>query len=298
MREFNLDHLRTLLAVVDSGSFSNAASALNLAQPTISLHLRELESRLETRLLERSRRGVAVTPAGQILINYARKLLSLADEASAAVAHYREGALGVVRLGASAGLMTHYMPSLLQYMAKNRPDLKIELAVTTTAIAVQKLQSDELDLALVGASGRQNGLAFTRWRSDALMAYLPSTWAAPKRITPAWLHEQALLTNEPGSALHHQTMQWFARAGYFPRPRIALNNGEALKGLVAAGYGVAILPVEDSAQQASLPIQAVPIAPAMVRHTFLAYRKANAISPSLKAVIDILKIGKLPDIPR
>ena len=79
MRELNLDHLRTLLAVIDLGSFANAAAALSLAQPTVSLHLRELESRLEVRLLERGRRGVAATPAGMILIDYARKLLDLAD---------------------------------------------------------------------------------------------------------------------------------------------------------------------------------------------------------------------------
>jgi len=288
MREFNLDHLRTLLAVVDSGSLSNAAAALHLAQPTISLHLRELESRLDIPLLKRNRHGVTVTAGGKILIDYARKLLALADQASEAVGHYRESVQGVVRLGASTGLITHEMPRLLQYMAQHRPEPKIELAVTTTAMAMEKLQADELDLALVGATTRHQGLVLTRWRSDPLMAFLPAAWTVPKRVSPAWLARQPLLMNEPGSALYHQTLQWFSRAGFFPRPRIALNNGEAIKGLVAAGYGAAVLPAEAGQSVSSLQIQVRPITPAMERPTFLACKKARTVPPSVKAVMEVL----------
>lgn len=291
MRELNLDHLRTLLAVIDLGSFANAGAALNLAQPTISLHLRELESRLDVRLLERGRRGVAATSGGMILIDYARKLLDLADHATEAVRNHKDGRLGEVNLGASAGLLAHHIPKLLHRMAAMRPDVKINLAVTTTAMAVEKLQSGELDLALVGAAVRQSDLTFIGWRTDSIMAYLPAAWAAPKRITPAWLHEHPLLMNEAGSALRHQTVRWFGQAGFFPQPKIALDNGEALKSLVAAGYGAALLPVE-SMQKTSAQMQIVPIYPAMVRRTYLAHKKTKALAPPLEAIVDLLLADK------
>ncbi|MFM0276384.1 LysR family transcriptional regulator, partial [Paraburkholderia nemoris] len=246
MREFNLDQLRTLITVVDLGSLASASSALNLAQPTISLHLKELESKLKVRLLERSRRGVSPTSAGTILIEHAREILAIADRASEAVRNHREGLIGVVRVGASAGLTAHHMPNVLQELSMRRPDIRIELSVTTTATANAMLLSDRLDFAFVGDSQRQSGLTVVRWREDPLVAYLPAGWSVPRRVTAAWLQEQPLLTNEPGSVLHHQTLQWFAQAGFLLRPRIALNNGEALKSLVAAGYGAAILPLDSN----------------------------------------------------
>jgi DNA-binding transcriptional LysR family regulator len=289
MREFNLDQLRTFLAIVDLGSLSKASSALNLAQPTISLHLKELESRLKVRLLQRNRQGVAVTPAGAILVDHARELLSLADKATTALRNFREGATGVVRLGASAGLIAHHMPALLQQITTHRPDIRIELAITTTAMAVEKLSNGQLDLALIGSTARQTGLTLAKWSAEPLVAYVPTSWQVPRRITAAWLQAQPLLMNEPGSALHHQTLQWFAKAGVLPRAHIALNNGEALKNLVAAGYGAAILPLESSAQEVPAGIQIHPISPAIKRLTYLAYKRSTSMPDALQAVIEILR---------
>ncbi|AUT66750.1 LysR family transcriptional regulator [Paraburkholderia terrae] len=289
MREFNLDQLRTLIAVVDLGSLASASSALNLAQPTISLHLKELESKLKVRLLERSRRGVSPTTAGTILIEHAREILAIADRASEAVRNHREGLLGVVRVGASAGLIAHHMPNVLQELSMRRPDIRIELSVTTTATANAMLFGDELDFALVGASQRQSGLTVIRWREDPLVAYLPADWSVPRRVTAEWLQEQPLLTNEPGSALYHQTLRWFAQAGFIIQPRIALNNGEALKSLVAAGYGAAILPFDSNLGSIATGIQVRDVAPAMKRSTFLAFKSSRSTAEPLKSVGDILR---------
>lgn len=294
MREFNLDQLRTLLAIVDLGSLASASAALNLAQPTISLHLKELESKLKVRLLERSRRGVSPTPAGVILIGYAREILAMTDRAADAVRNHREGLSGVVRIGASAGLIAHYMPSVLQELASRRPDVRVELSVTTTQAANTMLLKGDLDFAFVGAAQRQSGLTVSRWREDPLVAYLPATWSAPRRVTPAWLQGQHLLTNEPGSALHHQTLQWFARAGFLLQPRIALNNGEALKSLVGAGYGATILPLDPTPGRMPLGIQVRAISPSMTRDTFLAFNSTRGIAEPMKTVGDILqKCGRL-----
>ena len=81
MRELNLDQLRTLVAVVDLGTFSAAGRALHLAQPTVSLHVSELEGRLDTPLLLRGARRVTPTAAGADLVARARRLLREADDA-------------------------------------------------------------------------------------------------------------------------------------------------------------------------------------------------------------------------
>ena len=83
MRHLNLDQLRTLIAIADLGSFSAAAQSLHLAQPTVSLHVSELESRLGVPLLVRASRRVQPTPAGAELVERGRRLLRDVDEAQA-----------------------------------------------------------------------------------------------------------------------------------------------------------------------------------------------------------------------
>jgi len=85
MRQLSLDHLQTLVAIADLGTFSAAAQALHLAQPTVSLHISELEARMNTSLLVRGGRRVTPSAAGELLIEHARRLLRAADEALTAM---------------------------------------------------------------------------------------------------------------------------------------------------------------------------------------------------------------------
>ena len=81
MREINLDRLRTLVAIADLGSFADAARALHLAPPTVSLHVADLEARIGAPLLTRKRGQVRPTPIGDTLLERARRLLAEADQA-------------------------------------------------------------------------------------------------------------------------------------------------------------------------------------------------------------------------
>ena len=288
MRLLNLDQLRTLVAVVDLGSLASAASALHLSQPAISLHLKELESRLNVRLLQRGRKGVSPTPAGAVLIERARELLSSALQAEDAVRQLQTGMKRRVRVGASAGILAHRMPTILKHIAARHPSLNIELSVVTTALAIDRLINGTLDLALISNPKRQSGLKFTKWCADPVVAYLPSEWVGPERVSPGWLHDKPLLMNEEGSALQHQTLQWFAKAGFAPRARIAMNNGEAIKSLVGAGYGAALLPLESASKARPAGVVVRELKPAMVRQTFIVHRSTAPLADSLQDVIKLL----------
>ncbi len=102
MRELSLDQLKTLICIIDLGTFSAAAQALHLSQPTVSLHINELESRFQTPLLVRGGKRVLATPAGACLADSGRRLLRDADEAVAAVERQVAGITGRVRLGHQA----------------------------------------------------------------------------------------------------------------------------------------------------------------------------------------------------
>ena len=107
MREISLDRLRTLVAIADRGSFAEAARALHLAPPTVSLHIAELEDRIGAPLLSRRRGHVRPSAIGEVLVERARRLLADAEQALADIQRQVQGLEGRARIGASTGAIAH-----------------------------------------------------------------------------------------------------------------------------------------------------------------------------------------------
>ena len=290
MRELNLDQLRTLVAITDLGTFSAAARALHLAQPTVSLHVSELESRLGTPLVVRGGRNVQPTPAGEVLVERARRLLRAADDAVDAVQRHVEGRTGRVRLGTSTGVLVYLLPQVLKAMEHAHPGIDVEVNILGSADTVERLGQGTLDVGLVATPRPpQRGLVMTHWRSDPMMAFVPQSWPAPKRITPQWLASRPLIFNDATTHMHRLTMQWFAEAGLTPRARIELNFTEAMKSLVAAGYGAALLPLEQTGKPL-IPqgVQVIPLRPTLTRHTAVVHRPAATVDGATRKLLQTL----------
>jgi len=296
MRELSLDQLRTLVAIVDLGTFSAAANALHLAQPTVSLHISELEARLHAQLLVRGGRRVLPTAAGVTLVERARRLLRDADEALEAVKQQIEGRVGRVRLGTSTGVVVHLLPQVLEAMQRTYPDIDVEVNILGSHETMARLHQGSLDIGLVATPQPPSpDLVLSHWRSDPMMAFVPARWTTPKRITPQWLAEKALIFNDPSTHMYELTMGWFAAAGFSPRARIELNYTEAMKSLVAAGYGAAVLPLEHTRNdEAKLGMQVLPLKPDLVRHIGIAHRPPAVIDGATRNLLHTLASFRQP----
>ena len=292
MREINLDRLRTLLAVADLGSFAAAARVLHLAPPTVTLHVAELESRLGARLLVRGRARVVPTGVGQSLIERARRLLADADEALDDVRRQVQGSSGRVRLGASTGAIAHLLPQALQALAQQHAGIDVQAAVLTSAETLSRLAAGTLDVGLVALpQSPVAGLQIRPWRRDPVCAFVPADWPVPAFVTPAWLAARPLILNDATTRLSRLTVDWFARAGLQPRARIELNYNDAIKSLVAAGWGAALLPHEAGATEAEARIVRRPLRPALWRPLALAWRDGgdDGATRQVLAVLDGLR---------
>lgn len=274
MREISLDRLRTLVVIADLGSFAQAARRLNLAPPTISLHVAELEARVGAPLLTRTRGQVRPTAVGETLLERARRLLADADLALDEVRRQVEGLTGRVRLGASTGAIAHLLPQALQVLRVEHPGIDVQVQVLTSGASLARLREGSLDIGLVALpqlAGR--GVRITPWRRDPIMAYVPSDWHPPARVTPAWLAQRALILNDSGTQLSRVTSEWFAAAGLYPEARIELNFNDAIKSLVAAGYGATLLPQEGEEQPHDPRIIRRPLRPGLWRQLGIACRE-------------------------
>ena len=289
MREINLDRLRTLLAVADLGSFAAAAKALHLAPPTVTLHVAQLEARLGTRLLHRAPSGVTATSAGSLLIDKARRLLAEADELLQAVQRQVAEGGGRVRLGASTGALAHLLPQALEALAAQHPEIDVQVAVMTSQEALARLAAGSLDIGIVALpQPALRGLRVQAWRKDPVLAFVPTGWKPPRHVTPAWLATRPLIANDRGTRLSRQTAEWFAAAGERPQARIELNYNDAMKSLVAAGYGAALLPHEAGAPSPDARISTRPLRPPLSRALGIAHRSRpddDATEVTLRALL-------------
>lgn len=290
MRNFNLDHLQTLIAIADLGNFAAAAQALHLAPPTISLHIKELESRLQADLVVRGRRQAELTPAGEVLVQEGRQLLLACDDLMERVRRRASGREGIVRVGVSAGVSTRLLPRMLEALAVRCPGVEIRLEAMGSADSMQRLKAGTLDIGIIASP--QPPLAEVRqtpWRNDPMVALLPAAWEAPAFATPDWLATRRWASFAPATQMHGLIANWFGQAGHHPRPFLALSYPGALKSLAVASQCAALLPMEEVEDLQGTPnVQIRPLQPPLMRPMAVAHRHQPPPSPAVEGVLQLL----------
>jgi len=142
MRNLNLDQLRSLMEVVELGSFTAAAKRLHLTQPAISQQIRELEHRCGLQLVERIGRRAFATPAGRELIVHGRRIMADAEHAFAAVRQHKKGTAGRVHIGAGPTALVYLLPPALRKLREEYPDIEIVVTSGTTQSISEGLLSN------------------------------------------------------------------------------------------------------------------------------------------------------------
>ncbi|MEL6197567.1 MAG: LysR substrate-binding domain-containing protein [Pseudomonadota bacterium] len=146
IRNLDLTALRSLVTVADTGGVTRAAQHLNLTQSAVSMQLKRLEEALDQALIDRSARSIALTPQGEQMLSYARRLLALNDEAlSRLTAKEYEGE---VRLGVPADVVYPHTPAILQRFDREFPRVRLTLFSSHTTHLKAMLESGEVDIIL------------------------------------------------------------------------------------------------------------------------------------------------------
>ena len=225
--------LRTLIAVVDLRSFTKAAQSLGVTQPAVSAQIKRLQGLLATDLLDKSAPGVSLTSAGELVVNYARRLLSINDQILD-IAGPR-GAAKTVRIGATGDFTASGIALGLTCSRVKRPDLRFELYSTNIDELLRDLREGDADLGIWVSSTGPTIETRHYWTEPLVWVHAPSTLIDPGRPVPLVSYgEECLFTRSAMAAL--------SQAG---RECELAFIGSSLLGLgaaVAAGFGVMALP--------------------------------------------------------
>ncbi|WP_159916905.1 LysR family transcriptional regulator [Pantoea sp. 18069] len=290
MRNLNLDQLQTLIAIADLGTFAAAAQALHLAPPTVSLHIKELESRMQAALVVRGRRHAELTPAGDALVAEGRKLLAASDDLIDLVQRRATGREGLVKVGVSAGVSTRLLPLMLEALTQRSPGVEVKLEAVGSAEAMLRLKAGTLDIGIVASpQPAVANIRLTPWRNDPMVVLLPSSWDAPELVTPEWLAGRRWASFAPATQMHGLITAWFGQAGFNPRPFLTLSYPGALKSLASASQSAALLPLEEVQDQRNSPdVQIRHLSPQLMRPMAVAHRHLQAPNLAVDSVVQVL----------
>lgn len=240
-----LRQLEMLRAVAAHGSLSEAAAELELTQPAVSLQMKSLATELGRPLFRGRGRRLELTPAGEILAEYAERVLRLVSDALAAARRGRRDA-AVVRVAASSTPGVSLLPRLIADYRERDPATLVRLEVLNSADVERKVQSGEADFGVVGGRRTVADLAAEQWRDDELVLILSShhALAGRRRIRPREIDGETLLVREAGSATRAAMESAFAQSRVAMPAVHVLGDTEAIKACVAEGLGVGIVSSE------------------------------------------------------
>ena len=225
MRSLNPDHLRALIEVVAQQSFTRAAKRLNLAQPTISLQIRELEARLGVRLVDRLGKRAFATAAGRELIEHAQRIHQETDRLLAAMRRHRDGWLGQVRIGSSTTALIYHLPPVLQRLRREQPNIELVVTTGTTTGVVERLLRNDVDLGIVSLPISERQLDIVPLKGEPLVAiFAARTRNLPARITPQFLLQYPLLLEFARAHVRALIIDWLSAGGTEPRPAMELDT--------------------------------------------------------------------------
>jgi DNA-binding transcriptional LysR family regulator len=236
--------LAAFCAVVERGSFSQAADRLGVTQPAVSLQVRNLEERLGRRLLDRSGRRVEPTEAGRRVYEGAVRVLQAEQRLLDEAAGEDQQLTGTLSLGASTGPGGRLVPLLLCEFAREHPALHVALSIFDTQTVISLVAGRELELGIVGAARRAKGLTFEPLvRDEIVLALPPGHRLAGRIVDVAELERETLVEMQEGAGVRQVVEEELRRARLRLRPgaRIELGLQESVKSAVVAGYGVAFI---------------------------------------------------------
>jgi DNA-binding transcriptional LysR family regulator len=240
------DQLRTLLTVLEHGSFTRAAEALGLSQSTVSFHIKGLEAAVGSKLLDRSREGVRATPQGELLRGYAERLWALRGEALEQLRAESHGQRGRVVVAASTIPGEYLLPPFLARLRLSHPGVSVRVEVSESARAVASLVARECDLALVGRRPADRSVVAQPFAQDevVLVGPSPNPFVAPGKVLEAEsLRHVPLVLRGEGSGTRAAVAELLARVSTDTdtAARVVVGSSEAAKRCVLAGMGLSFV---------------------------------------------------------
>jgi DNA-binding transcriptional LysR family regulator len=286
--------LEALITIAQEHSFSRAAEHMARTQPAISIAIKKLEEEIGVSLLDRSRKNVALTDAGEIMFEYAQKIVNLRTEAVSAIKELRQLHHGKVTIGANESTSLYLLPRIILAYRQQYPRIKLEVFRVFSEQLPRLVKEHRLDFALQAYDPQDSQLETSPILEDELVLVMNPTHrlARKKKVTVQELGHESFLAHNVKSPARDKVVQFFRDHEVPLNISIELATIETIKRFVEMGMGLAIVPrlcVEEEIQSGQLVT--VPIQGLHIRRTLrVIYLRDRVLSQAAAAFLKLVKI--------
>jgi DNA-binding transcriptional LysR family regulator len=271
--------LQVFHAVAKQMSFTKAAESLFMTQPAVTFQIKQLEEHFNTRLFERGHGRIGLTPAGEIVLEYAERILALSAELETRLREMTGRLSGPLLIGASTTIAEFLLPRVLGEFKSLHPEVQPKLVVANSESIENRVAEHTLDIGLIEAPSHLPSLLTEMCCEDELQVVVAPSHplAKSKNVQPKQLLAYPYVSRESGSGTREFTDLYFRKGGVNPselKVVMELGSPEALKGVAGTGLGFAILSKAAVAKEQKLgELVAVPLSPKLLRSLSLVYPK-------------------------
>ena len=295
--DLDLKKLEVFYWVAELRSFSLAAERLALRQPTVSAHVRDLEEKLGSKILNRVGGKVGTTALGQMLFERAKALLALKRETMAALSQFHGKLKGELHVGGSNIPGEYILPAKLGAFIQKYPDVKPLLRIGDSAGIMAAVLGGEVEIGFVGFKGGDGRLSFQKIWKDEMVLTVPKghPWTRLGAVELSELRKARFISREGGSGTLRSFRRLLARKGHDPEKLLnvvmELGSTEAVKEALIAGYGLSILSrtsiqreIRDGVLK-EVPIRGLKLE----RDFYQVFHRNRPLSPVSQAFVSFLK---------
>jgi DNA-binding transcriptional LysR family regulator len=285
--------LQHFVAVCEEGSIARAAEREALVASALSKRIAALEAEVGVPLLVRRRHGVEPTPAGQALLARAREVLAGLDQLRVELGAFGAGVQGSVRVLASPSVLAERLPDDIAVFLEQQPGIRIGLDERMSPDIVRSVREGNADLGVLWDLIDLSGLQVLPYRTDKLCVAMSPDHALARRpsLALADILDEPSINVAPGGQMDQLLRRHAALLGRLPQHRMQVSSLDAACRMIAAGLGLAVLPLEAATPHAGAGRMAlVPLAePWAVRRFVIVTRAAPLLSAAARLLADSLR---------
>jgi len=285
--------LEAFVQVAAHHSFSRAAEALQLTQPSITARIQSLERELGEALFERSGRGSRLTDAGAVFLPYAERILQTLQEGRDSVDEVRSVQAGSLRLGSALTVGTYVLPHILRVFHERHSGVEVSVRTGRSEQVLNMLLSDEVQVGLVRSLVHPDVETVALYEDDVVLATNPQhPFARSGHATIEEVAAQPVILFDRGSSYYGLIHGFFRQAGVVPAVAMELDSMEATKRMVEEGLGIALLPrvcLERELASGELAEVAISDMPPLSRRIALIYRRGRKRARTVDAFLEVLE---------
>lgn len=239
-----IEEFKTFIAVVEHQNFTKAGESINLSQPTVSTHIKNLENYFNTTLINRSirQKTISITDNGYLLYKRAREIITSIESVKDELNSISSSIKGHIKIGASLTIAEYFLPDFLALFSTKYPDVEVEMIVENTHKICEKVKSSNLDIGLV--EGSLTSFDFNQnffFEDSMVLAFSPNCEIDSLNFTMESIENKKWIVREEGSGTREYLNIFLSNNKITPKQIMVLGSNHAVKEAVKRNLGISII---------------------------------------------------------